>query len=320
MRGKSWEHILIDRAHPGKELLPQTGALLQHQRVVWQAFREGEESLSRVKSKVFSQDNIHIVVQANPGRRISTTAKVDPLSISRRPCFLCVENLPVEERGIGFDEFIILPNPYPILRHHLTIPIREHRPQRLERRIGSMLKLARAFGPDILVYYNGARCGASAPDHFHFQACGSVAVPLLADLSFMGQKDETFPHTSFGRRMLVCQDQNAEKVREFIHHTLEVLSTDTSKENEPLINIISLFRKGRYLTILFPRAKHRPACYFADGDSRISVSPAALEMAGILVVSDTSHFERVHEGTALSIYEEVSLDEARFTRLVEELT
>lgn len=317
MREMGWDKRLLDAARPGKKLSHQIDTLLEHQRATWRTFREGEESLLRIKSKVFSQDNTYIVVQVNPGRRMSTHAKVDPVSISKRPCFLCVENIPSEERGIGFDEFVILPNPYPILQHHLTIPIREHCPQRLEKRIGSMLKLTHALGPDMLIYYNGACCGASAPDHFHFQACNSAGVPLFTHLSFIRQKDEVVPHKSFGRRMLVCNDKNAEKAGRFVCSTLEVLSTFNSNNDEPLINIISIFRNGRYLIVLFPRAKHRPTCYFADGDSQILISPAALEMAGILVVADANHFERLDKRTALSIYAEVSLDDKLFTRLVE---
>ncbi len=316
----SWDQIIIDTAKSGIALSQQIDALLKNQRASWKMLREGEASLSLIKTKMFSQDNSQIIVQANPGRQISTRAKVDAVSVSKRPCFLCVENLPVEERGIAFDEFVIFPNPYPILQRHLTIPIRQHSPQRLEGRIESMLKLTKALGPDMLVYYNGARCGASAPDHFHFQACNSAGIPVLADLSFTGQKDEIFAYRSFGRRMFVCNDKNAEHVKHFIYRTLEVLLTFNSCTDEPMLNIISIFQNGRFLTILFPRAKHRPACYFAEDNSQISISPAALEMAGVLVVSDIDHFERVDTHTAFSIYQEVSIDDESFAKLTEAFT
>jgi hypothetical protein len=98
------------------------------------------------------------------------------------------------------------------------------------------------------------------------------------------------------------------------------LSPFQPDRDEPLINVIARFHDGRFLTLLFPRAKHRPKCYFAHGPSRISISPAALEMAGLLVVADAEHFERVDEETALSIYEEVSLGEETFAKLVETLS
>jgi hypothetical protein len=168
----------------------------------------------------------------------------------------------------------------------------------------------------MLVLYNGARCGASAPDHFHFQAASSVGVPLLEEV---GEKDGVEPHWSFGRRMLIIQDRDASKARRNTQRTLEALSVLSDDTEEPLVNLIVVHRRDRYKTFIFPRAKHRPACYFAHGDERITVSPAALEMAGILVVADADHFDRIDETTARSIFEEVSLEEERFQTLLEKV-
>lgn len=316
----SWDDIIIGAAQPQKRLTNQIDALLALQRSTWTEFREAESSLSKIVSKRIRRDNAQIVVQANPGRSRSVHADVDPVSVSRRPCFLCKENIPPEECGIAFGEYVILPNPFPILRRHLTIPLREHCPQRLKGRVERMLELARAIGPDMLVIYNGAGCGASAPDHLHFQACSSTGVPLLGEVSGAGGIDEITAVTSFGRRMLVCHHHELDSVVEFINKTLSALSTLGCDDDEPLINIVVVFRGERYSVFLFPRAKHRPMCYFADDVSRISISPAALEMAGILVVVDPDHFERVDDGTAFTIYEEVSLDDEKFAKLVEAVT
>ncbi len=316
----SWDDIIIGTAQSQKKLTNQIDALLALQRSTWTAFREAESSLSKLASKRICRDNTRIIVQANPGRSGSVRADVDPVSISRRPCFLCEENIPPEECGIGFGEFVILPNPFPILRRHLTIPLREHCPQRLGGSVERMLELARAIGPDMLVIYNGAACGASAPDHLHFQACSATGVPLLGEVSGASGKDEITALTSFGRRMLVCHHQRVDRVVDFIHKTLSALSTSGCDDVEPMLNIVVVFRGERYSVFVFPRAKHRPKCYFADDNSRISISPGALEMAGILVVADPEHFERVDEGTAHAIYEEVSLDDETFTTLVETVT
>ncbi len=316
----SWNRTILDTARPGDDLPRKIEALLSQQRASWKALRDGEAALSGMRSKVFYPDRPRVVVQANPGRRGSTHARVDPQSIARRACFLCPENMPAAERGIGFEEFVVLPNPHPILRRHCTIPAREHHPQLLAGRIKGMIALARAVGPDMLVFYNGARCGASAPDHFHFQACCAAGVPLLTHLPLSGHGDDSFPYTSFGRRMLVFNDRDEGQAGVHISEALEALSALKEEDAEPMLNVLALFRDGRHLIVLFPRAAHRPDCYFADGDARIAISPAALEMAGILVVAETEHFERVDAETARSIYEEVSLDAGRFTRLVEAVT
>jgi hypothetical protein len=313
----TWEQILLDNVPTTDSLSRQIDRLLENQRVTWPAFRDGEQALAEMRSKFLTQGAARIIVQANPGRRKSIHAKVDPASVSERPCFLCVENIPREERGIGRGELAIFPNPHPILPRHLTILTREHRPQRLGGRIATLLELAKDIGPDMLVLYNGARCGASAPDHFHFQAASSLGVPLL---EYVKRNDGIEAFTSFGRRMLVVWSRDPDSVRDMIRRTLQVLSSFGTDAEEPMINMIALSEGDRYGAFIFPRAKHRPACYFAEGDERITVSPAALEMAGILVVADAEHFDRIDEAMAQSIFDEVSLKEERFRTLLEHVT
>ncbi len=316
----SWEKILLSSVEPANQLSGAIDSLLENQRGTWKAFRDGEAALTKMRSKSFSLDNARIIVQANPGRHKSIYAKVDPSSVSKRPCFLCIENIDADERGIGFGDLVLLPNPHPILSRHLTVPVREHSPQRLAGRVEGFLELARAVGPDMLVLYNGARCGASAPDHFHFQACSSVGVPLVEETSSLIGRDDVVPLTRFGRRMLVYHDGELAKVCELIQQVLEFLQKGGRGDDEALINLIAVYRDQRYGIFAFPRAKHRPDCYFADGDSRVAVSPAALEMAGIMVVADGDHFDRVDERRALSIYEEVTLERELFNKLSESLS
>lgn len=316
----NWDDILLDSASPGRRLPGRIDALLANQRASWKRFREGEAALSSMQTKSFSRDKARIIIQANPGRHKSIHARVDPLSVSKRPCFLCIENIDADERGIGFGELVLLPNPHPILSRHLTVPGREHSPQRLEGRVESFLDLARSVGSDMLVLYNGPRCGASAPDHFHFQACSSVGVPLLEETSALIGREDVVPITSFGRRMLLYHHREAGKACELIHRLLEFLQRAGGSDDEALINLIAVYRDEHYGVFVFPRAKHRPECYFAEGDSRVSVSPAALEMAGIMVVADGDHFDRVDEQRALSIYEEVTLEPELFNKLAESVS
>ncbi|MBW1808757.1 MAG: DUF4922 domain-containing protein [Deltaproteobacteria bacterium] len=316
----SWDKKLLATAQTAAELPGLIDRLFEQQLRNWQTLAEGEASLAGIKSKTLSTDNARIVVQANPGRRKSTHAKVDRLSVAKRPCFLCPANMPAEERGIGFEEFVILPNPYPVLKRHCTIPARQHSPQRLDNRIAAMLRLARAVGHEMLVFYNGPRCGASAPDHFHFQACRRDAIGLLEQLDLDALQDQKFPLTSFGRRMIIFNNREIKKAQDNIADALAALASTGADDLEPLINVLALFWNERYLTVLFPRAKHRPKCFFAEDDSQIAISPAALEMAGILVVAEPDHFDRLDQATARSIYEEVTIDRDRFSKLTEVVT
>jgi hypothetical protein len=187
-----------------------------------------------------------------------------------------------------------------------------------------MLKVARAVGPEMLVLYNGPRSGASAPDHFHFQACDAQGVPVTGELSLTGAGPALEVHTSFGRKLLVLADPSAERLQLRLEQAVAVLGRqsvagEVARGVEPLLSLLAFYREPRYYGLLFPRAAHRPACYFAKGAGRLAISPAALEMAGLLVVAEPEQFDRVDAQVARTIYQEVSLDDARFEQLVEEV-
>src|ERR1035441_2408759 len=65
--------------------------------------RSGYHTLQSVRTKVYDFGGFQIKVQFNPGRLISTSAKVDATSIKERKCFLCRKNLPLAQRGILCD-------------------------------------------------------------------------------------------------------------------------------------------------------------------------------------------------------------------------
>jgi hypothetical protein len=312
----NWNPILQGDAIVKEPLVARIDSLFAQQRSTWPAFREGEAALKQVRTKTLVLNGETILVQANPGRCRSTHAKVDPRSVAERPCFLCPANMPTEERGIAFANLVILPNPYPILPRHCTIPDRAHRPQQLGGQIGTLLELSRAIGPEMIAFYNGPRCGASAPDHLHFQACDARGIPLLNQLPLHGQTHVRIGHVSFGRSMLLFADADSANVCADIERTLEALSRVGEPGQEPQISLLTIFREEQYVAVLLPRAAHRPRCYFAQGTERLAVSPATLEMAGILVVAEPEHFDRLDATVARSIYEEVSLDRRDFERLV----
>ncbi len=309
----NWQSIITRTVSRQADLSGPLEELLQGQREMWELFRAGEQALAKIKTKVFHEGGSRVIVQANPGRRKSTLAKVDAESISGRRCFLCPESISPEERGIAFGDLVILPNPYPVLPRHLTIPGREHVPQSLSGRVPAMLELARAMGAGMVVFYNGPLCGASAPDHFHFQACSSLGFPLLEELPQEGRQSIR----SFGRSLLFCASDGPGEIVDFVETVLRLLP---HRDPEPPFNVLAIYGNGLFRTVICPRAKHRPECFFAKDESRLAISPAAMEMAGVMVVAESEHFERVDESTVRSIYQEVSLPAADFGKLVEAVT
>ena len=145
--------------------------LLTEQLASWETARNNYAALSGVQVKELNVNGTLYKVQFNPARIVSSGAKVDAKSIKERKCFLCPANLPAVQKGIPFEgHYNILVNPFPIFPRHLTVPETAHVAQRIAPRFGDMLDLARQL-TDYTIFYNGPKCGASAPDHAHFQAC-----------------------------------------------------------------------------------------------------------------------------------------------------
>lgn len=315
----SWDPVILETWREGEPLAPAVERLFESQRRDWPAFAQGEAALAAIRTKTLGHEGATVTVQANPGRKRSTHAKTDAKSIAERRCFLCPENMPREERGVAFDDLVILPNPFPVLPRHCTIPSREHAPQRIEGRVAMLLKLASRFGPEMFVFYNGPRCGASAPDHFHFQAGLAAPAPVLSESTVETGPVRVEDRESFGRRYLVLTGSDAGAVGDQIERAIGVLGELAGGGEEPMLNLLVHGRPAGLMAVLFPRAAHRPGCYFSAGPDRIAVSPAALEMAGLLVCADPEDFDKLQPAEAERIYREVSLDDDRFSHFLDRM-
>lgn len=315
----SWNHILQIDPGSAEPLRQRIDTLFEQQRETWPLLRDGEAALGGLQKKTLTSGSESVVVQVNPARRRSTQAKTDAKSVAARACFLCPENMPAEERGIAFEDLVVMPNPFPVLPLHTTIAGREHLPQRIGGRVEMMLRLAEAIGPDLTVFYNGPRCGASAPDHFHFQAASADAIPILAQLPRRDGEHSIVAHSSFGRHMLVFGGAGLADVGADIERAIGTLrqidSANAEPVDEPMLNLIAHFQEGRFAAVLFPRAAHRPACFFKTGGEQLTISPAVLEMCGILVTTEPDHFARVNAEVAHGIFEEVSISRRQFEEL-----
>ena len=164
--------------------------------------------------------------------------------------------------------------------------------------------------------YNGPRCGASAPDHFHLQAASADHIPILTQLPALASSRPILAHSSFGRNMLVIRNTSATDVVIGIERSINALQQIEATTDEPMFNLLAHFAADHYTVVLFPRAAHRPACYFAAGPNQLLISPAVLEMCGLLVTTDAEHFARIDFRTAQTIYEEVTISDAKLADLV----
>ena len=291
----------------------------------WPLARTNFRALNDVQTRELG-DTLH--VQFNPARIVSTGASINKKDIARRPCFLCATNRPEEQMAKQLDNgFELLVNPFPILPAHFTIPSRKHTPQGIDGCYGLIHKLLKAY-ERLMVFYNGPRCGASAPDHLHLQAGTSGVVPLQAYWQRLSRKLTPVIEWNEGESLSLLDDyvcpafvirsRSIEADEALFGRLLRALPV-AAGDTEPMINIVSWRQDDDYLSVVFPRKKHRPDCYAAKDESQRLVSPGALDMAGLIITPRETDFLRMTEEEATGILREVSLDEAEMQQVIERL-
>ena len=254
-----------------------------------------------------------VLLRHIPHRVASTTAAVDRESIAKRPCFLCAANLPPEQEGLAWgDDLTLLCNPFPVVEKHLTVVHREHRPQRIDGQVGAMVDLAAAL-PGAFTIYNGPECGASAPDHLHLQAGSRDGLAIVREAA-----GKTGPALeAYGVRALLFRSGDLPRVVDETRRALAILSAVTGREPEPWCNVVAYRERGNSLAVIvFPRGRHRPDA-FHTGD--LTVSPAAIDMSGILVTPSANDFQRLSGEEVAAVYREVTLPEDQFRDVVARL-
>lgn len=283
------------------ELKKKLKALYAEQISSWELLKENVSELDLVKRKSFTVNGDDVVVQYNPKRAASTFAKIDAASIAARPCFLCPQNLLKDQNGFIVEEdYLVLCNPRPIFREHFTVSSREHLPQDLEGREGEFVKITKELGVEYALLFNGARAGASAPDHLHFQICPAAELPLLRSLNIEVEQEGAFVKEFYGVNFLLFATKSAEESKKILKKVLAQVADRT------LLNVIATTKNDTLITIVIIRAAHRPSCYTCDDEERrVLVSPAAVEMGGVFVVAREKDFERLNEGNVAEIFKEV---------------
>lgn len=313
-------------------------ATFLHQKYNWGMFSDGWNGFLSSEYKKFQFEWFQIKAQFNPTRFVSSSAKVDDESIKKRKCFLCLENLPEEQKGILFESksqvaerLIFLCNPAPIFNEHFTISNVKHTPQQILSNISMMLELAELCNNEYTVFYNGPKCGASAPDHFHFQACPATELPAEKDILNHPEKFQILKKSdnvilrfitkeNYLRSVLIFSSQDKTSlINQFIKF-YKALQKINRTDLEPMMNLFALMRNDDYYLVIFPREKHRPNCYFAEGDANMLISPGLVDMSGMLVTPLQKDFERINEEIIKQIYSEVSLSNLKFQNLLEILS
>ncbi|WP_428939037.1 DUF4922 domain-containing protein [Fontivita pretiosa] len=321
----------------------QSLALLNEQKRSWKLLAENLKSLQAAQTRTYEfeasqvadasasrapQAAVRFVVrtQFNPGRLSSVSAKVDPASVGKRPCFLCADNRPDEQLELPCgDEFVLLCNPYPIFPEHFTIVHRQHRPQRISDSFAAMLRLSQKLGRRYQVFYNGPRCGASAPDHMHLQAADRGHMPIDAEYDRIKRPllqcngASMFVDAGYLRRFISIESENADSVQACFTATYDALRRLTGDEDEPMMNLIVSHERGTYRAVVFPRARHRPSFYFGDDESRLLLSPGTVDLGGLVITPRRQDFDRLTAAHLAEMFQQVTVPPHAFAQLCDAL-
>ncbi len=322
-------YAAFDGAPHAQSLSELCTELLSDQKKTWRELKENYATLSAVRIRDIRCGGFNVRVQCNPARIRSIMADVGEKDIRARPCFLCVDNLPEGQKGIFWHKrYLVLCNPMPVLSGHLTICCRDHRPQAIVENANVFLRLMRDFGGSWTVLYNGPRCGASAPDHLHFQAIPSGLMPVEKEL-MIEKKLVSIARINgvlvsraagLGREIIVLDGREQNAVEVAFMRIATSLKKVLSRDDEPMMSIAGFYDGEMWRVMIFPRVKHRPEAFFRLDDARLAVSPGVMEMGGILVVPLEKDFERLDASIVRGIYGEVTMNQETTAMFLEEAT
>ena len=298
------------------------------QLTLWPETRERYRELSHVETRELNVGTSTFEVQFNPARIRSTGATITKEAVAARPCFLCRKNRPEEQlMKIQDVDYELLVNPYPILPMHFTIPARRHHPQQIRGMYGEMIQLLVHY-PELMVFYNGPLCGASAPDHAHLQAGTSGILPLQKEWQRLSRNLTEVARRGDDATLSVVEDypcpalvirarnrRSSERMFASLYHALPKMAD----QSEPMMNIVAWRGDDEFISVVFPRKKHRPDCYFKTGDEQLLVSPGALDMSGYLITPRREDFERITPEAAEAILKECALSPDEFETLKDRL-
>lgn len=305
----------------------QADNLINAQIAVWPQAAGNFEALKNVEVKDLDVDGMHIKVQFNPARIVSSSAKVDAKSLKERKCFLCEANRPAVQEGLPWgpdDRYTVLINPFPIFPRHLTIPDSRHIDQLIDGRITDMMDLAHDLN-EYTVFYNGPKCGASAPDHMHFQAGNSDFLTIAEALEGAELKTlatdgdavlalvDTLPLNVF---VIDAADHQAgQRLFKRLYDAIPV----PEGEREPMMNLLCYSTPAGERLVVVPRKRHRPSFYGTEGEGTMLISPASVDMGGVFITPRQQDFERVDADLIRRIFDELCLSDDEINAIAQKI-
>ena len=294
----------------------------------WDEARQNFRNLQDVSTREICMGDNTFKLQYNPLRIVSSGAKVDKKSIAARKCFLCKTNRPENQISKMLDsKYEMLVNPFPILPKHFTIPAKRHQPQCIYNNYKEIHKILDKF-EDLFVFYNGPACGASAPDHLHFQAGTADVIPIHKGWQRICRSLDVIYSVAEGEDISILNEypikafvirSKSESNDVAMFRTLYRHMPKKNGETEPMMNVVAWRDGATTITVVFARKKHRPDVYFKEGDERMLISPGAVDMSGLVITPRKCDFDRITSEQLESIFKEVSLSDEEIEDIADKI-
>lgn len=317
--------IISKTNQPALQILTE---FVESEKLLWPLAAANYKGLEKVEERSFQYDGFEIRAQFNPERIRSSVAEVDKKSIAARKCFLCSENRPAEQDAIAFGEdFLILVNPFPIFKTHFTISCNSHIDQRFIPNVRALLELARAM-EGFTVFYNGPECGASAPDHLHFQAGENGFMPIADDFErlkptarklFSGELADVWAFDDYLRKLISIETVSIDEALRIIAIYYAHFQAMQPEKVEPMMNALCSFSDGKWTVHLFPRKAHRPTHFYAEGEKQILISPGSVDFGGVFILPRREDFDKITREDIADILSQVCVDQKTFQELTEKI-
>jgi ATP adenylyltransferase/5',5'''-P-1,P-4-tetraphosphate phosphorylase II len=305
----------------------QADQLIKDQLAVWPQAADNFAALANVKVKQLDVDGMNIKIQFNPARIVSSSAKVDAKSLKERKCFLCEANRPAVQTGLtwGMDgKYTVLINPFPIFPRHLTIPDNSHVDQLIVDRVEDMFRLAEDLD-EYTVFYNGPKCGASAPDHMHFQAGNSDFLTIAetlenAELKSLIVEDEAVLSVvdTLPMKMFVLDATDYVGAVAMFRRMYDALPVPEG-EREPMMNVLCYTTAAGMRMVIIPRKQHRPSFYGTEGPDTMLLSPASVDMGGVFITPLEKDFDKIDADIVRRIFDELCLSKEEIDAVAERI-
>ena len=320
--------------------MPSIHTFVAEQLSTWSLAADNYKALDNVHVREVDVNGLTVRLQFNPARMISSAAKLNKEDIARRKCFLCTENRPSVQTHIPFDtlaghKYHMLVNPYPIFQDHLVVAKSTHQDQAIAGRYEDMLQFAETF-PECTFYYNGPHCGASAPDHHHFQGVPRSVMPLEISVdasldSLLFGQDNTFlkeiavhndaalyHYDHFSTGIFVISSKSVESASFLFDRLLDAADIPEG-DIEPRINLFSWWTADNYRTIVYFRRCHRSHHYFSQGPDHLTMSPGCADMAGIFIVPVEEEYHKITPTLLSEMIEEITISKDEQSLMISRL-